>query len=185
MATHNRGKQGELATLLSERGWRGVPADAWGAGEPEESEPSYAGNALLKARAASQTTGWPAVGDDTGLEIEGHEALLGLHTKRWIDAQGGRSAAFEVLRRTLRFDEKRTSACLVCALAWVWPSGSHHVRVATLPGWLHWPPTSLPGPAGVFETGEGPLWSGGVLLHRRRAFGALSDDLSAIRTPDA
>jgi len=36
-------------------------------GEPPETEPTFEGNALIKARAATQTTGLPALADDSGL----------------------------------------------------------------------------------------------------------------------
>ena len=51
VATHNPGKRRELAEILENR-FELVTAGDLGIGEPEETEQTFAGNALLKARAA-------------------------------------------------------------------------------------------------------------------------------------
>src|SRR5262245_43878589 len=69
LATMNRGKARELTALLGD-----VPfdlralSDYAGAVAPEETETTYRGNALLKARAAARLTGAWTLGDDSGLE---------------------------------------------------------------------------------------------------------------------
>src|SRR5260370_17577126 len=56
VATHNHGKARELAEILENR-FPLVTAGELGLSEPDETETSFAGNALLKARAAPDATG--------------------------------------------------------------------------------------------------------------------------------
>ena len=53
IATHNKGKLREIQTLFNGFGFRAISADSLGLAEPEETETSFQGNALLKARAAA------------------------------------------------------------------------------------------------------------------------------------
>ncbi len=66
-------------------------------GEVEEIGASYAENAQLKAEAAAAATGLPAIGDDSGLEVEALGGEPGLHSKRLGATQAERNA--ELLRR--------------------------------------------------------------------------------------
>jgi len=55
-ATHNPGKARELAALLEGR-FEVVTAGSLGLAEPEETEQTFTGNALVKARAAADASG--------------------------------------------------------------------------------------------------------------------------------
>ncbi len=84
LATLNRSKGRELAGLL-----HGIPyeirllADTPGARLPEETEDTYHGNALLKARAAARLTGHTALADDSGLEIDALGGEPGVRSARF------------------------------------------------------------------------------------------------------
>ena len=65
-ATHNGGKAREIAALLNGR-FELVAAGELGLPEPEETENSFIGNALIKARAAADASGLAAIADDSGL----------------------------------------------------------------------------------------------------------------------
>ena len=67
-ATHNPGKARELAALLEGR-FEVVAASALGLAEPEETEQTFPGNALVKARAAAEASGLIALADDSGLSV--------------------------------------------------------------------------------------------------------------------
>ncbi|MGH6998324.1 MAG: non-canonical purine NTP pyrophosphatase, partial [Phenylobacterium sp.] len=66
VATHNPGKARELAAILDNR-FELVTAGDLGLGEPDETESTFVGNALLKARAAAEASGLIALADDSGL----------------------------------------------------------------------------------------------------------------------
>ena len=63
----------------------------------EETGATYAENAALKAVAASTATGLPALGDDSGLEVEALGGEPGLHSRRLGPTQAARNA--ELWRR--------------------------------------------------------------------------------------
>lgn len=51
--------------------------------EPEETEPTLAGNALLKARAFYEASGLPCFADDTGLEVDALDGRPGVYSARY------------------------------------------------------------------------------------------------------
>mgnify|MGYP000034510355 CR=1 FL=1 len=53
IATHNKGKLREITALFDGFDFTVIAADSLGLAEPEETETSFRGNALLKARAAA------------------------------------------------------------------------------------------------------------------------------------
>ena len=68
-ATHNAGKVRELRDLLEPLGFEVTSAIDLDLPEPEETETTFTGNAILKARAAAEATGMPALSDDSGLSV--------------------------------------------------------------------------------------------------------------------
>ena len=71
IASHNAGKLGEIAALMTPLGVATVGASELGLDEPEETGLSFTENAVLKARAAAEATGAPALADDSGLVVAG------------------------------------------------------------------------------------------------------------------
>ena len=67
-----------------------VAAPDLGLIEPAETEKTFVGNAILKARAAVEISGLPAIADDSGLEVSSLEEsrasfpLDGLAQKRFL-----------------------------------------------------------------------------------------------------
>ncbi|MFQ3596531.1 MAG: non-canonical purine NTP pyrophosphatase, partial [Sphingomonadaceae bacterium] len=90
LASHNQGKLAEIAALFAPFGIETLPASAFGLAEPEETESSFAGNALLKARFAAVGAGLPALADDSGLCVEALAGAPGVHTADWAETPGGR-----------------------------------------------------------------------------------------------
>ncbi len=140
-ATHNDGKLAELIDLFGPRGFDIVGAKALHLPEPEETEDSFAGNALLKARAATDATGLPALSDDSGLCVNALGGAPGVYSARW--AGEGRDFALamrrvqEALQQAGATDRR---ARFVCALAVTWPDGSDAVFEGEVWGRLIWPP---------------------------------------------
>src|SRR6202008_156108 len=82
VATHNPGKAKELAAILETR-FELVAAGELGLPEPDETETTFVGNALLKARAAAQASGLIALADDSGLSVTALEGAPGIYSARW------------------------------------------------------------------------------------------------------
>ena len=84
LATNNKGKIAEIKALLGGTGLTLLtPADLGLALEVPEDGLTYAENASKKARAFSQASGLPALGDDSGLEVDALRGQPGLHSHRF------------------------------------------------------------------------------------------------------
>lgn len=140
LATNNPKKLAELRRIVDAAG---LEVSVLGLGdlptypEPAETETSFEGNALLKARAAVQHTGRAALADDSGLEVDALNRMPGIRTARW----SGAKASDEANRRLVlaQIDDvpvERRTGRFVCAVALVTPEGEEHVIVRTLEGRL-------------------------------------------------
>lgn len=125
IATHNKGKVPEIAALLKDYVANFPSAGELGLAEPEETETTYIGNAMLKARAAAIASGLPALADDSGLSVEGLGGDPGVYSARWAGPTKDFGLAMEKVRIALdaSADRKGDRATFICALALAWPDG--------------------------------------------------------------
>src|SRR6185312_5892396 len=82
VATHNPGKARELAEILENR-FQLTTAGELGLPEPDETETTFVGNAMLKARTAAQASGLVALADDSGLSVAALDGQPGIYSARW------------------------------------------------------------------------------------------------------
>jgi len=109
--------------------------------EPDETETTFAGNALLKARAAMLATGAPALSDDSGLSVTALGGAPGIYSARWAGEPRDFYRAMEKVEQELQeIGATDRSAKFVCALAVVWPDGQEAVFEGEVHGQLVWPP---------------------------------------------
>ena len=85
VASHNEGKVSEIRDLLAPFGVKTVSAGELGLPEPEETETTFIGNAELKARAAAESSGLPALSDDSGLAVDALNGDPGIYAARWAE----------------------------------------------------------------------------------------------------
>ncbi len=112
-------------------------ADVPGYPEPAETESTFEGNALLKARLCARSTGLPALADDSGLSVEVLNGMPGVRSARWAGPQASDDDNNELLLRQLSdVPAERRAARFVCAVALVLPDGTEHVRRGEMPGAL-------------------------------------------------
>ncbi len=141
VATHNKGKLKEINALLAPFGVNAVSAGEMGVDEPEETEATFIGNSLLKARHSAKITNLPALADDSGLEVFGLDNAPGIYSARWAGENKDFNAAMSRVEKELK--EKNTQnngARFVCALALVWPDGTQKVFEGYVEGHLEFPP---------------------------------------------
>ncbi|MDR3508945.1 MAG: RdgB/HAM1 family non-canonical purine NTP pyrophosphatase [Caulobacteraceae bacterium] len=139
-ATHNPGKARELAALLEGR-FEVVTAGALGLGEPEETESTFVGNALLKARAAAEASGLIALADDSGLSVRALGGAPGIYSARWAGPDKDFALAMsKVEKRLEEVEEDDRHAWFTCALAVAWPGGPAVVVEGIVKGELTFPP---------------------------------------------
>ncbi|MEL6914347.1 MAG: RdgB/HAM1 family non-canonical purine NTP pyrophosphatase [Pseudomonadota bacterium] len=144
LASHNAGKLREITDLLLPFGKDVVSAGAFGLPEPEETEETFAGNAKIKAHAAAQGTGLPALSDDSGLMVEALDGAPGVRTADWAETETGRDYALAMEKVKTALDERGAPtpwrATFNCTLCMAWPDGEDRVFEGRVDGDLTWPP---------------------------------------------
>ena len=138
VASHNPGKVAEIEALLAPYGVATVGAAALGLPEPEETGATFEENAALKAHAAAEASGLPALADDSGLVVPALGGAPGIYSARWAGPGKDFRVAMERVQRALGPQDRRASFVAVLALA------SLDGEIATFRGEVHgalvWPP---------------------------------------------
>ncbi len=141
LATGNSHKVGELQAILADvlteldlelvgQGEYAVPAVV-------EDEVTFAGNALLKARAVARVTGLPALADDSGLAVDVLGGAPGIFSARWCGRHGDDRANLELLLAQLAdVPDTHRGAEFVCAAVLVLPDGTERVEHGRFRGTL-------------------------------------------------
>lgn len=94
--------------------------------EPVEDQPTFAGNALLKARAGHAATGLPTLADDSGLCVDALNGMPGVLSARWSGPAKDDAANNALLLAQLAdVPEVRRGAHFACAVAYVDGPGEH------------------------------------------------------------
>ena len=141
IATHNKGKLHEIQSLFDGFGFCVKSAGGLGLAEPEETETSFRGNALLKARTAAAATKLPALADDSGLVVTALDGAPGIYSARWAAPDGDFDKAMQRVHDELtQAHAYDMSAYFVCALALVWPDGDEVCVEGRVAGQITWPP---------------------------------------------
>lgn len=149
VATHNAGKVDEIRALLAPWGIQTVSAGELGLPVPDETETTFEGNAALKARAAAEASGLPALADDSGIEVDALGGAPGVYTADWAETPSGRDFARAMSRTHAAVLEAGASppwtARFVCVLCVVWPDGEVATVRGTAEGQVTWPPRGAGG----------------------------------------
>jgi XTP/dITP diphosphohydrolase len=125
LASRNPAKVAELSRILAGSGVELVGLGGFpGLRDVAETEPTFAENALLKARAARDGTGLPAVADDSGLTVDALNGMPGVLSARWSGRHGDDAANLDLLLAQIAdVPEERRGAAFVCAAAAALPAG--------------------------------------------------------------
>ncbi|MEI8296472.1 MAG: RdgB/HAM1 family non-canonical purine NTP pyrophosphatase [Pseudomonadota bacterium] len=92
VASGNPGKLREFRALLAGLATEILPQTELGVPSPVETESTFMGNALLKARHAARLTGLAALADDSGLEVDALGGAPGVWSARYA-GEGADDAA--------------------------------------------------------------------------------------------
>jgi XTP/dITP diphosphohydrolase len=139
LATHNQGKLREFRELLAPHGIEVVSAGELDLPEPEETETSFIGNARLKARAAAEASGLPALADDSGFGVAALGGDPGIYSARWAGPSKDFAAAMALVNEKIG-DNPDRRAWFACALVLAWPDSEMHSQFARVEGEAVWPP---------------------------------------------
>jgi XTP/dITP diphosphohydrolase len=181
-ATHNPGKAKELVALLDGR-FEILSAGSLNIPEPEETETTFVGNALLKARHAADLSGRIAIADDSGLSVTALDGAPGIFSARWAGpSKDFAEAMAKVEERLIETGSDDRSAWFTSALAVAWPDGPAVVVEGIVRGDLIFPGRGTRGfgydpifvPTGYSQTfGEMDPAQKDALSHRAVAFAKL------------
>lgn len=183
VATHNAHKVAELQRILGAAlpTLELLPYDG---PAPVEDADSFAGNALIKARAAAAHTGLPAIADDSGVSVDALAGAPGIDSAHYSGERDD-AANLRLVLENLGTASNR-GAQFTCAAALVDPQGGsvfEHVELGV------WPGTIALEPAGVGGFGYDPIFipeglsvtsaeisadEKNAISHRGRAFAALA-----------
>lgn len=183
VATHNKGKLEEITALLEPFGVSVVGAADLDLPEPIEDGTTFVQNARIKAHAAAQATGLPALSDDSGIEIDALNGAPGVYTADWAETETGRDfvmAMTNTHEKLLKSGKpKPWTARFCCTLVLAWPDGHDEVFPGVMPGQITWPMRGDQGhgydpifvPDGYDITfGEMDRWEKNQISHRADAF---------------
>jgi len=156
LATNNAKKLVELRRVMAEAapdvrvlGLADVPSYP----EPPETESTFAGNAVLKAAVCAEITGFPALADDSGIEVDVLNRMPGVRSARWAGPECDDAANNALLLKQLSdVPQECRTARFVCAMAFARPGEDPVVREGVMEGWV----TSEP--AGENGFGYDPLF---------------------------
>ena len=140
VATHNAGKVPEISALLGGN-YELVTAGQLNLPEPDETESTFTGNAMLKARHAAELSGEVSLADDSGLSVAALDGAPGIFSARW--AGPGKDFAVAMKKVEERLEEigaTDRTAWVTSALAVAWPDGPCVVVQGEVHGQLTFPP---------------------------------------------
>jgi XTP/dITP diphosphohydrolase len=137
LASRNRKKIEEMERILRDH----LPDievvgidDVEGYDEPVEDQPTFEGNALLKARAGVAATGLPSLADDSGLCVDALNGMPGVLSARWAGPPKSDDRNNELLLAQLAdVPDERRAAHFHCAVAFCHPGGEE-LASGTMPG---------------------------------------------------
>ncbi|MES2904576.1 MAG: RdgB/HAM1 family non-canonical purine NTP pyrophosphatase [Pseudomonadota bacterium] len=172
IATHNAGKLREIRELLGPHGIECVGAAELDLPEPEEIGVTFVDNAELKARAAADLSGLPALADDSGLSVDALHGHPGIFSARWAEDEDGKRDFGRAMERVWREvemagEDAGHDAHFVCALSLAWPDGDVQSFEGKVHGTLVWPPRGDNG------FGYDPMF---VAVGMDRTFGEIDPD---------
>jgi len=142
VATHNQGKLAEIKDYLGNYLETLYSANDLELDDPEETEDTFEGNAMLKALAAAKATGRIALADDSGFAVDVLGGAPGIYSARWAEQEDGtrnfEQAMIDVNEQTKDQDNK--NAKFVCVIALAWPDGHCETARGEITGQIIWPP---------------------------------------------
>ena len=194
LATRNSHKATELKRILEELELDCellTVADFPSAPEVEETEDTFEGNALLKARALANFTGLAAIADDSGICVDALDGNPGVLSARWSGATENidRANLELVLEQIKGVPAENRGAKFVCAAVAVFPNGKELVAIGEMYGNLLDAPTGENGfgydpifvPIGLSKTtAEMSASEKDAISHRGKALNELAHQISEV-----
>ena len=119
LASGNAGKVREFSQLLGED-YHISPQSEFNVIPAEETGLTFVENAILKARAAAEQTGLPALADDSGLEVPALQGAPGIYSARYASENASDSENCKhLLKQMQNLQDNERDARFYCALVYM------------------------------------------------------------------
>lgn len=152
VATNNKGKFNEISELLNRLDIQALSAFEYNLSEPQETSPTFAGNALIKAQFYGKMTNQIALSDDSGLCVDDLDGIPGVHSARFACNNGKKDfdwafkKIFDELARKKIFSDNKPSAHFICNLCLFNPKNDFAINFeGRVDGHLTYPPRGANG----------------------------------------
>jgi XTP/dITP diphosphohydrolase len=122
LATHNQHKVEEVGAILQAT-VPGLELLGYDGPEPIEDGKSFLENAMIKARAAFEHTGLPAIADDSGIAVEILGGSPGIFSAGWSGTRDIATNRNLLLAQLKDVREEDRSASFICTIAMVSEDG--------------------------------------------------------------
>lgn len=141
LATHNAEKILQIQAILEDLPIEIIGVKELNLPEPEETGSTFEENSLLKAKAATDATGYPAIGDDSGLSVDALNGNPGIYSARWAGPNRDYVYAMDKINDEIArsAEPSNRQAKLVCCVVLYWPDGTHQTFHNEIKGVLVWP----------------------------------------------
>ncbi|KEY90858.1 nucleoside 5-triphosphatase [Candidatus Photodesmus blepharus] len=117
LATKNKNKVCEIVDFLIDFGFNITTQNDCNISKVEETGTTFVENAIIKARHASKETGYPAISDDSGLEVDYLQGEPGIHSARYAGVNASDEQNLnKLLKKMQRASEKQRAARFHCVL---------------------------------------------------------------------
>ena len=155
LASSNKGKLRELSALLAPLGYDLIAQNTLGIDTPPETGDTFAANALLKARHAAAAAGFPALADDSGIEVDALGGRPGIYSARYAGEGASDEDNLQKLLREMRgVPEAKRTARYQCVIAFVTAADDPQPILAT----GTWDGTLIGEPRGLGGFGYDPIF---------------------------
>lgn len=153
LASGNVGKLKELARILAPLGVALRSQSEFDVPDVAETGLTFVENAIIKARAAAEHTGLPAIADDSGLEVDYLQGAPGIHSARY-SGEGDDANNTKLLDALEGVPQQQRSARFQCVLVYM----RHALDPTPLVCQGSWEGVILPELSGVNGFGYDPLF---------------------------
>ena len=120
LASNNLGKVKEINAVLEDLSINVVPQSEFNVEEAEETGLSFVENALIKARNAAESTGLPAIADDSGIEVPALDGRPGIYSARYAGVGASdEENLIKLLNEAEDLEEDDRVAQFVCVMVYM------------------------------------------------------------------
>ncbi len=120
LASGNSGKLREIQAVLDQQRFKLIKQSEFDVPDVPETGTTFVENAIIKARHAAQLTGFPALADDSGIEVDALQGAPGVYSARYAGEHGADDANnTKLLNEMENVAEEQRTARFQCVIVYM------------------------------------------------------------------